>query len=402
MGRKKKKAVQPNPTCMSQSNAYKSAWKAQSRASAREIGDIPNIVNSKRRKSCENDPVKFMQTYFPQDFYLPLSNAHLAMIQSGKEVIEHGGQVVYAIPRGYGKTTISICLAIWAILYGRKKFGVIVADNSSMAKKLIERISAYLAYNDLLLEDFPEVCYAIKKVAESPQKARSLTHKGQAIPFVWSGQSRQIPPIQGSISGGAMLTAVGIEGSIRGGNVQIQGQSMRPDFVLIDDPQSRTVASSQKKVERRLSIIHSDIMGLDSANAKISIFACVTIIKKGDVAEQLTNNERYLQWIKFKLPAVLKWHTEKAQPMWDKYKELLLTSRQKNKEAEPKEARDFYLQNKEDMDTGTEVLWEDFKYKGQVSNYQWAMEKLIEIGDIIFSVKRINPNIFFFNAFQLS
>src|SRR4051812_18755345 len=96
--------------------------------SARDIGAIPPIANATRRDSCERDFRLFCETYFPLTFTLAWSEDHLKAIARIQESVLNGGLFSFAMPRGSGKTTLCEVGACWSLLYGHRRFPVIVGS----------------------------------------------------------------------------------------------------------------------------------------------------------------------------------------------------------------------------------------------------------------------------------
>src|SRR5690554_1902156 len=75
-------------------------------AVGQEIGDLPAIVNIKRRAACEKNLELFCKTYFPEVFCLTFSKTHKYVIGRLQHTAIKGDQMALAMPRGSGKTSI--------------------------------------------------------------------------------------------------------------------------------------------------------------------------------------------------------------------------------------------------------------------------------------------------------
>ncbi len=136
-------------------SAYWSRRNEDTSEDAREIGPPPDVVNGPRRASGEEDLAVFLKTYFPNAFPLPWCPDHLKVISALQTAIVHGGLFAMAMPRGSGKTTIAIRAAIYAILYGYRRFVCLIAASEPSAKRLLRSLQDELRFNELLAEDFP-------------------------------------------------------------------------------------------------------------------------------------------------------------------------------------------------------------------------------------------------------
>ena len=89
---------------------------------AQDIYPVPEIEDYDRRKACGESLQLFCQTYFPRAFWRPWSDDHLRVIARIEKAVLEGGLFAFAMPRATGKTTLSRCSALWAILYGYRPF----------------------------------------------------------------------------------------------------------------------------------------------------------------------------------------------------------------------------------------------------------------------------------------
>jgi hypothetical protein len=145
-------------------------------AESADVGGIPAVADPERRAACRLDLLKFLTTYFPLSTGLkPFSDDHRRVIARIQQCVLEGGLFVQAVYRGFAKTTITENAAIWATLYGHRKFVPIFGADANAAKGNIESIKLELNENDLLAEDFPEVCHAIRELEWKPQRCASQT-----------------------------------------------------------------------------------------------------------------------------------------------------------------------------------------------------------------------------------
>ena len=71
---------------------------------------------------------------------------------------------------------------------------------------------------------------------------------------------------------------------------------MRPDFAIIDDPQTRKSAKSPSQVEERSDIIEGDILGMAGPGKNMSAVMTATVIYPDDLADQYLDQERHPDW----------------------------------------------------------------------------------------------------------
>lgn len=326
----------------------------------------------------------FLETYFPEIFDRPWATFHIEVIDRFCEIILNGGKVALAMPRGTGKSVIAMCMALWALFFGHLRFLVIVAANKKEALKTINAIKSQLLSNPLLLEDFPEIVYPIRKLGGSALLARGQLHCGRLTQVTWTAEDIVFPDIVGSKSRGAKISCVGMNGAIRGKNASMpDGSIARPDLVIIDDPQTEKTAASPKMCERIEEVVNKTINGLAKAGTQLSQIMTCTVIREGDVADRYLDHTIYPQWrgMRYKLLESLPEDTQ----LWDEYAEIY----RKDQIAATK----FYRKNRKAMDAGASVTWADcFDARTQLSGIQAAMNLYIE-NPISFSSEQQNAPI---------
>src|SRR5204863_429248 len=68
------------------------------------------------------------------------------------------------------------------------------------------------------------------------------------------------------------------------------------DFVLIDDPQTDESANSPQQVRKRLNTVNGAILGLAGPKKKIAGVMPITVIAKGDMADQVLDRKTHPEW----------------------------------------------------------------------------------------------------------
>jgi len=100
----------------------------------RDIGELPEITDLTRKQKAEHDFQYFCEAYFPQTFHLAWSADHVKVIRRIEQAVLHGGLFAMAMPRGSGKSTISECACIWAVLYGHREFVCLIGSDEGHAR----------------------------------------------------------------------------------------------------------------------------------------------------------------------------------------------------------------------------------------------------------------------------
>ncbi len=345
----------------------------------RDIGRPPKCANPERRESCRDDLQLFLTTYFPEVFQFDFSPSHIELIGYTYDVIRDGGNVCCVMPRGSGKTSILQHSLIWSALYGHSRYSFLVCNDADKAEKLLSGIKTTLETTEMLYEDFPEVIYPIRKLESIIQRCGSQTSAGTPTRIKWSGNYIQLPSTAEAVKAGnaaALVASGGItSGAFRGSIVKIpSGESIRPDCVLIDDPQSRISAESPTQVRSRAAIIKGDIGKMAAPGKKMSILMAATVVAENDLAELFLDRDLTLGWETMKVSMVQSWPSD--MDLWEEYGNLM--KQESNKEVEKGTATQHYLDNFEAMNEDAQLYW-DARYKeGFTDALESAMAAYLE------------------------
>ena len=337
--------------------------RVNARRSAQRDIEIPLCKDKRRRGRCKNSLVKFTTTYFSKppngDRYpgerglasLPLSEMHKKVLADFQERILFGGLEALAAPRGHGKDTMAIIAALWATLYGHTRFFVFACYEAHASAERIDAIKAQVETNEWLMQDFPDVCAPIRALERAAQRAKQQTFRGEYTRSEW-GKTIVFPTIPGSPASGCIIAPASLSGSVRGMNIR----GCRPSFVALSDPQTDESAKSDMQIEDTLRRIHKDFGGLGAVDRPLSCLALVTIIRRHDVADQITDRGLNPQWNGLRYKAIEEWPTR--VDLWDQYNELRDEGSRKG-DSTGREAMRFYEENRADMDAGSVVTWKD-------------------------------------------
>lgn len=358
---------------------------AEKRDSVREIGSIPAVENQARRDSCETDLAKFLKTYMPNTFYLPWSKDHLVVIEKMEKCIINGGQFAEAMPRGDGKTQMCAGAAFWATAYGHRRYVIIIGAKAGNASDIQEGIMTECRCNDLLYEDFPEICHAVRHIDGIGQRATGQTYKGEPTHIRWNSKGLRFPMIEGSKGGGAIIEAEGLGSAIRGRHFKLSdGTTLRPDLALLDDPQTEDSSKNPEQCNKLEELIEKAVLGLSGPDKKIAALMACTIIEPEDLSARFLDHKRHPEWQGECFRMVNEWPDEQ-EGLWQEYTDIRRGENGGENRSEWEQmANEFYTQNREAMDKGAEVAWEHRKFDDELSALQHAENLLIDRGKIAF------------------
>lgn len=373
-----------------------------------DIGVIPAVQNPERRESCRLNLLRFLVEYFPETTGLsPFSDDHIRVIARIEECILRGGRYANVVYRGFAKTTITQNAAIWATLYGHRMFVAIFGADATAANGSLDSIKMEMSENDLLYADFPEVCHAIWALEGKPQRCNSQTHmpgnvagfnpaegtEAKQTHIRWTAEKIVFPTVMlpdgPSKASGAIITCRGVTGGSRGLNYKrADGRQQRPDFVLLDDPQTDDSASTELQVRNRMSIIKKAILKLGGHNKQLAVVLNATPIQVDDVVEQLLDPVKNPSWQSERIPMVRRW-SDAHDTLWLGEYARLRNTYDPDIIGDQKRAHDaataFYLDNVAAMDAGCSVSWEHcYDKEAELSAIQHAYNALIDDDEATF------------------
>lgn len=350
---------------------------AMSRA-GRDIAPVPPVADPARREACRMDFRRFCETYFSSTFCLAWSPDHLKVIAKTEQAVLRGGLFALAMPRGSGKTCLSEAAALWAVLYGHRRFVFIIGSDQPAAESMLDSIKTEIETNELLADDFPAVCYPVQKMDGINQRAQGQICNGKRTRISWKGDEIILPTIDGSEASGAIMRIAGITGRIRGAKFKRpDGKTVRPDLVIPDDPQTDESARSLSQCATRERVLAGAVLGLAGPGAEISGIMPCTVISPGDMADRILNRDIHPEWngerckLMYELPDEAKPRPDGQPTLWDRYAEIRADCLRRTGHAD--EATEFYRKNRDRMDSGAVVAWEQRHKPDELSAVQNCM-----------------------------
>lgn len=342
---------------------------AESRV-GRDIGDIPPVADSSRKARCMVSFRAFCEAYFPRKFSLAWSTDHFKVIAKIEAAVLRGGLFAMAMPRGSGKTTLCETACLWALLTGAHPFVYLVCSSEDHALAMLNNLKTDLTTSDLLLADFPEVVYPIRKLENQTRRCAGQLHHGQPTLIGWAADEIILPAIPGSRAAGSIVRVTGITGNIRGAiHTRPSGESIRPSLVIIDDPQTDQSARSPSQCAQREAIISGAVLNLAGPGRKIAAVMPCTVIRKGDLADTILDREKHPEWQGERTKMVYAFPTDAK--LWAEYGRIRSDSLRAD--GDGREATEFYRQHREAMDAGATIAWPARHNLDELSAVQHAM-----------------------------
>jgi len=350
--------------------------------------NYPTHDNSdmERIELCREDLPLFLKSYFPHSYTRPFSDDQLIAIGKIQQSILHGGTFSLAMPRGTGKTTIVTGAIIWALCYAHRRFIPVIGSDGPHGKQILNDIKIEYETNDHLAQDFPEICGPVKALEGRAQRSASQHIDNERTHIQWRADEIALPTVKGFPQGGSVVVALGITGAIRGlKRKTASGEDLRPDFVVLDDPQTFESAQTPEQVKKREKIIKGDILGLSGHDKQIAAVMPCTVIKRDDLADKFLSHTEHPEWQGHRTKMVYEWPAEHTdmwlgtyQKMW---KEEMCDS------GTCVNATEYYEANREKMDAGSKVADPHLYAVDEISALQHAYHALFRLGDYAFAAE---------------
>jgi len=287
-----------------------------------------------------------------------------------ERAVLEGSLSAIAMPRGSGKTSLCEAGCLWAALYGHRGFVALIGADAGHAEKMLESIGSELRHNELLARDFPAVCYPVHCLEGIHQRAHGQLHLGEQTLQRWTSREVVLPSIAGSPAAGAIIRVAGLTGRIRGmKHKRADGATVRPDLVLIDDPQSDESARSPSQCVRRERVLAGAILGLAGPGRKISGLMTLTVVAPDDMADRILDRDKHPQWHGDRTRMVYAFPSNEA--LWAQYAALRVECL-RNDEGLGR-ATAFYGAHRAAMDKGAQVAWAARFNADELSAVQHAM-----------------------------
>ena len=347
--------------------------KRKARAAEKDVV-IPHLPkkNRLRRKRLEKDDAKWLRYYFGPDaqckdpFWYEFTDPQQKIIKAIGHAVVYGGDQSLAAPRGEGKSTLFRRLLIKYAFQGIVQFSVLCASTGPLAAASLEAIKEAIETNDLLCEDYPEVCVPVRALENTPNRAHYQTVSGKRFDngksfslaqsrFSWCGNSIVLPDVPGSPSAGAVIVTAGLDSEVRG----LNRKGRRPDLVGIDDPDTEETVNSEKQAKKLEDRIDKGLGGLGGQQRGVARVMLTTLQNRDCVSYKYTDPLQKPSWKgkRFRFMVSPPTRTD----LWEEYVNLCNAGYQdldddgNCKDPHARKAHQFYLSNRKSMDAGSKV-----------------------------------------------
>jgi len=349
-------------------------YQNRQRRALQEISPLPeNLLGDakKVRRKCDKSLRYFLAECFPNAFPLAFSQDHERLIQELDDACKLGRLKALALPRGSGKTTIVLRAGLWAILTGLRRFCVLIAATEAASQTLLENVKVEIQSNPKLATLYARELHALRSLDGEGKRSHGQRFNDAKTNVAWLADRINFGNVPGVATSGAMLNCCGLTGNIRGQQTATNaGEILRPDLVLIDDPQTSESAASPTQCQKRYEIMMGDVLGMSGPGKTIAAVTACTVVYEGDLAARILDRKVSPAWRGDKCQLVNAWPHEIGQEHWDNYRDLY--ENDQRSDGDGSIPRAYIEENFEVMHDGAQVAWEERKNPGELSALQHA------------------------------
>lgn len=231
--------------------------------------------------------------------------------------------IAWACPRRHAKTAwLSNIYLTHQIVFRKRKYIVLFSETTDVAGDFISWGKFQLKLNDKLREDYGELLHVKPSMNELDNKYEYITTSGTKV------------------------EAKGLGTQTRG----LRHGATRPDMFILDDLESDESTNTAELIEKSKTWFREEML---PAMAKDGI--CIylgTILCFGSLLHYVIEERRDFESRKF---AAVESFSNRAD-LWEQWRQIY---RSDDKHAADN-AYQFYLDNKDEMDDGTSILWDGY------------------------------------------
>lgn len=294
--------------------------------------------NGLRRALGEKDIQYFCKAYLTDQFEREFGGYAVEILDTLRTRIESKAQENQAVvaPREHGKSTLSsFAIPTWSAVYEKKKFVLFISANSDTAENFLKKTQKALE-SAAIVEDFGNL-------------------KGDT----WNNEEI-------NLNTGIWVCCTGWKSGLRGMN-----KDTRPDLIILDDLEDKQTMESPALREKLEKAFREEIGRL--GYYKTDYFYIGTLLAEDALLAQVIQDPSW-KVLFYKCVTSFPEHDE----LWDRWRAIYRNIENDNRF---NDAYQFYLQNKDVMLAGAEVLWpgrfpdNEMEYQGAYYNVMLNREK---------------------------
>lgn len=328
------------------------------------MNNLQSDFSAIRREAARDFPM-FRKTYFKRPNRLPDARFHETLTMNLWTMSQkRGSKLALAAPRESGKSTvISLEYVIYCICYSLEPYILLISHTSKQANGLLTDVKAELENNDLLAEDFPEVCETGKRPGPPRWREDEIITKNKI-----------------------KVTAISSGQQARGR----KHRDDRPSLIIVDDLEAGENTQNLESTDKLYEWFTKSILRCGSASTNVIMAG--TLHHYDSVLARFVYGDTHPDWIKAIYKSVISWSSR--TDLWGAWTRIFHAQEAFEGEMGPQAAKRFFEQNKDAMLAETEVFWPE-----QKSYYQLMVlrEEDYASFDSELQNEPVNPRDCFFN-----
>ncbi len=313
-------------------------------------------ISRVRREMGQKSFRYFATAYFKDYTKLAFAGFHLKMIDYlEKMTFERSKKVAWAAPRGNAKSSIVTTMyVVWCICYKHEPCIVIFSETKGQSEKLISQIKDALTSNELLREDFPDVCEPPNPRWRSDE---IVTKNGVNVVTSSTGHR------------------------IRG----IRFKHNRPGLIILDDVETKENTRTQESRDKIHDWFSRVVLNLGSKNTNYVVIG--TVLHIDSLLAKLTLGEEFPGFDTGIFKSIIKFADR--QDLWEIWSQIYRGKEFCGGITGPDVAKRYFEDSKNEMLKGTDVLWPEHEsyfdlmvLREQIGSYSFDSEKMHEPKDL--------------------
>lgn len=257
-------------------------------------------------------------------------------------------RIAWSVPRGHAKSTyLSNMYPIYNIVYNLRKFIVVLSETHDGSKQFTDFVNNQLKDNAKLRRDFGELM---------DENGRG-NKKDNAEKFVTKNN--------------VMVASGSTQKQLRG----MRFLNSRPDLIILDDLESEKNTNTPELRQKNLTWYTKTVNPLGDPQ-KTAFIYMGTLVHPSGLLPYVMNRADF----KSKRYSAIVSAPERVD-MWEEYERIYRDNTNPNRKDE---AEAYYFENKEEMDKGIEVLWNDRM------PYHKLIQEKVNVGTRAFNSEYLN------------
>lgn len=238
---------------------------------------MPQIATCQEvRQGCKEDLNLFAALLMAEGYEVPFPSVLQVVWEELRKGVEASFGNMYklaiGLPRGHAKTTLIKLWVVWAILYTKKSFFLIISATEDLAEDVLNDIWEFI-----LSENFKAVYGDVTGTVE----------RNRVDMKIFEYEGREI-----------ILRAKGAGSSLRGINIK----NKRPDVIIMEDMQTRENAKSEVDSKNLTEWMLGTLMKTKSPKGCLYVFIGNMYPYDGSILKKLKRDD---SWVSFVVGAIL-------------------------------------------------------------------------------------------------